>query len=113
MKSFQFSPRPPHEAFIEINDVKIPLETKDITGMDILEGMAANAIGAPAGVHRFLAKVVPDEQWERFNQLTAGATPSQVVEISGAIAEALATFPTTTEEPISSNGDSNTGNTPE
>lgn len=112
MKSFTFSTEPVHHKpkELDINGVKIPLAT-DLTGLDVMEGLAAAAAGYPRGIMTFLYKAVPDEQWQKFKDQTTGAAPTELAELATEIAQEFVEFPTSAEVPDSSAGASTTGNT--
>lgn len=77
----------------------------DLSGIELLEHIAASSPGqgSTRGVYLFLARVVKDDDWDRFVGAMEGTTPKQIGQVASDLIDAYSAFPTT-EEAESSGG---------
>lgn len=124
-KSFRFDAATEEERAQEPRKLELELEigedkvevfdlVTDLTGLEVLEAVAATSGGAGTarGALRFLQRVIRDEDWIRFGESTRGATAQQLGSLVGEVIDLYVNFPTTVGT-ISTSGPASTGSTSE
>lgn len=72
----------------------------DLSGIELLEHIAASSPGqgSTRGVYLFLARIVKDEDWDRFTEALKGSTPKQIGAMAGDLIDVYSSFPTSGDD---------------
>lgn len=120
-KSFQFDGQDAStdddkpDVVLEVGKERFQLKD-DLLGLELLRYIAitSGGVGSTQGIVRLFERVVPDDDWKRFIDVTDRyrVKPEQWGEMAGQVIDAYASFPTT-RGAGSSGGSSTTGSTSE
>lgn len=72
----------------------------DLTGIELLEHIAASSPGqgSTRGVYLFLARIVKEDDWDRFVEALKGTTPKEIGRMAGDLIDVYSSFPTSGDD---------------